>query len=495
MSRSVPIFKRCGCTEVVDGKRRQLGARCPKLRRRDGSWNPRHGTWTFTASHQVKGRRRPVTRGGFATYEEAERALTAMREQLSTGRPVAGRLTVSGWLDEWMAAKTDIKRSTLHGYRQHIERWLRPELGHIRLTELRTAHVADALAAVSSSAANRQRVRATLRVALNDAVREGLLSVNPAALVKLPSGKRPKAYVWTTERVERWRRSGEQPSPVMVWTADQLGAFLDVASNDRLYALWHLIAHRGLRRGEACGVSWSDVDLEAGALTVRRQLVQIGWEVDEDDPKSDAGGRTVALDAGTVAALRTWRRHQFTERLAWGEVWSDTGRVFTREDGSDLHPATVTDQFHRLRGDADLPPVRLHDLRHGAASLMLAAGVDLKVVSETLGHSTTALTADTYTSVYSEVAAEAAERAAALVPRKHTGTDTRTSHTHSPRTESGRLRPASRPAETSGAGGTRTHDLTDYESAALPAELLPPRGHSCLTRSCAADGSLRAASG
>lgn len=116
-----------------------------------------------------------------------------MRDQLARGQRVGGRLTVAGWLDEWVAAKTDVKRSTLHGYRQHIEKWLRPELGHHRLTELRTAHVADALAAVTSSAANRQRVRATLRVALNDALREGLISVNPAALVKLPSGKRPKA--------------------------------------------------------------------------------------------------------------------------------------------------------------------------------------------------------------------------------------------------------------------------------------------------------------
>ena len=101
----------------------------------------------------------------------------------------------------------------------------------------------------------------------------------------------------------------------------------------------------------------------------------------------------------------------------WGPAWVDSGKVFTRENGSVLHPATVTDRFQTLAAAATLPPIRLHDLRHGAASLMLAAGVAPKVVQETLGHSSITLTLDTYTSVYDEVAAEAAEAAAALVPR------------------------------------------------------------------------------
>ena len=152
-------------------------------------------------------------------------------------------------------------------------------------------------------------------------------------------------------------------------------------------------------------------------LAVRRQRVQLGWEVIEDDPKSEAGSRTIALDAGSVAALRAHRRAQLAERLAWGSAWVDSGKVFARENGEPLHPATITDRFHELVGMADLPPVRLHDLRHGAASLMLAAGVDLKIVQETLGHSSITLTSDTYTSVYPAVAAAAAEAAASLVPR------------------------------------------------------------------------------
>jgi integrase len=140
-------------------------------------------------------------------------------------------------------------------------------------------------------------------------------------------------------------------------------------------------------------------------------------DVYEDDPKSDAGGRTIPLDPGTVKVLREHRRTQRENRLAWGPAWIDSGRVFTQEDGQRLHPASVTTRFNTLLKDADLPPVTLHGLRHGAASLMLAAGVDLKVVQEILGHSMLSLTADTYTSVCPEVAAAAAEAAAALVPR------------------------------------------------------------------------------
>ena len=468
MSRRAPIYRRCGCTEVVDGKRRQLGQGCPKLRRADGSWNPRHGTWTFSASVIENGRRVTRVRGGFATYAEAESGLEKARTSLKAGGSTrSDRITVGEYLDEWLDAKADVKRSTLRAYRQHVDKWLRPALGRRRLGELRTAHVAEALAAVTSSDSNRQRVRATLRTALNDAVREGLLTTNPAALVKLASGKRPRALVWTAERVARWQETGVKPSAVMVWTPAQLGTFLDAADGDRLAALWHLYAFRGLRRGEAVGLPWSEVDLDAGTLAIRRQHVQLGWEIVEDTPKSDAGERTIALDAATVGMLRGHRRRQLEERLAWGAAWTDTGLVFTREDGIGLHPATVTDRFHAVRQSAGLPPIRLHDLRHGAASLMLAAGVDLKVVSETLGHSTLGLTADTYTSVYTEVAAEAAERTAALVPRAHTGTAARTLHAHPADEGLTDLSAGPLPAGTAWGRSDLNRRLADYESAAL----------------------------
>lgn len=160
----------------------------------------------------------------------------------------------------------------------------------------------------------------------------------------------------------------------------QTGAFLDhaAAADDDRYALYHLVAYRGLRRGEACGLHWTDVDLDSAQLTVRWQLAQLGWATSLKAPETDSSEDVVALDAETVAALRAHRRRQRKQRLAAGPAWVDSGLVFTTPTGQAVHPAEVTDHFQHLARQAGLPPIRLHNLRHGAATLALAAGVDMK---------------------------------------------------------------------------------------------------------------------
>ncbi|GLX53813.1 hypothetical protein Shyhy01_67620 [Streptomyces hygroscopicus subsp. hygroscopicus] len=264
--------------------------------------------------------------------------------------------------------------------------------------------------------ATRQRIKATLRAALNDAIGQQILTFNPAAHVELDPVRKPKALVWTDARVAKWEQTGEKPSPVMVWTPKQTGAFLDFVVEDRLYAMWHLIAFRGLRRGEACAQPWSETNLDDHSLTVSAQLVQDGWEVETSAPKTDSGFRVVALDDDTVSVLKRHREQQDADREEWGTAWVDTGMVFTQEDGSWLHPGKVTDLFERLVAASGLPPIRLHDLRHGAATLMLAAGIDVKIVSDTLGHSDTRITRDIYQSVLPQVGKNAAEATAKLVP-------------------------------------------------------------------------------
>ncbi len=202
----------------------------------------------------------------------------------------------------------------------------------------------------------------------------------------------------------------------MVWTPQQTGSFLDFVADDRLYGMWHLIAFRGLRRGEACGQPWSETNLDTHSLTVSSQLVQDGWEIEASDPKTDSGYRVVALDDDTVDVLKRHRERQDADHKEWGSAWVDTGHVFTQEDGSWLHPGKVTDLFERLVAASSLPPIRLHDLRHGAATLMLAADIDIKIVSDTLGHSDTRITRDIYQSVLPQVGRSAAEATAKLVP-------------------------------------------------------------------------------
>jgi integrase len=152
-------------------------------------------------------------------------------------------------------------------------------------------------------------------------------------------------------------------------------------------------------------------------------------EVHESAPKTDSGARTTSLDRASTAHLKTHLARQAADRLSWGEGWIETGRVFTRENGAWLHPALLSDYFGRILSDADLPPIRLHDLRHGAATLALAAGADMKHVQDMLGHSSYTITADTYTSVLPDIARTFANAALDLVPR------------HTPRTTTVRTEP------------------------------------------------------
>jgi integrase len=201
-----------------------------------------------------------------------------------------------------------------------------------------------------------------------------------------------------------------RPCPVMVWLPEHAGRFLDAVAGERLSALWCLTVFCGLRRDEVIGLAWADTDLENGVIAVRETGGGEG-------PKSEHGTRAVVLPGRVTAALRAWRRAQLAERLAWGEAWTDTGRVFTREDGTAVPGQWVSVRFETLAWRAGLPPVRFHDLRHGAASLAKAAGLDTKYISAMLGHSRTSFTDATYVLLFPEFAREAAEAAAAVVSK------------------------------------------------------------------------------
>ena len=430
-------YKRCKCRDA-DG--RELGKQCPKLRRANGSYNPNHGSWYFQveAEPDENGKRRTVRRGGFPTQAAAEAAGEEARGRAKAGADITRKLTVGQYLREWLDGLA-VRGSTMRSYRQHVEGLWTPQCGRVELSALRRHHVAEALATLSCGSSTAARYRATLRNALNDAKREGLVTVNVAELVKMTNTASPKARVWTDSRVVAWqaeyelRRQGvpagserdfmiwhevaARPSPVMVWTPAQVGRFLDAAADHRWYALFHVIAFRGLRRGEACGLRREDLDLEVGTAAIRWQLTESGAEVTEGPVKTDASDATVTLDVGTVAVLREHLAAQAEQRQHWGSAWVQTAYVFTNEDGSRVRPSAVSAAFEALAFEAGLPPVRLHDLRHGAASIMRAAGLDMKLISATLRHSTSKITSDLYTSIFEDHDRAAAEAAAAVVPR------------------------------------------------------------------------------
>ncbi|MFI7640581.1 tyrosine-type recombinase/integrase [Nonomuraea sp. NPDC049400] len=390
-----------------------------------------------------------------------------VRRKVRRHQDLNRQVTVAEWLEEFMKRKRDLDDATRRAYESHVRLYLNPYLGDIRLDRLRVSDIAGMFDAIEEfneviaterdsgepvrqarvryrrpvGPSTMHRIRATLRHALNVAIKQDwLLDFNPAAAVELPPAIRPKPVVWTEGRVAQWRldheahldrtrrlRGGKRvdpiavyvgaprPSRVMVWTAAQTSSFLAFARRDRLFALYRLITLRGLRRGEAAGLRWSDVNFREATIGVHWQITQLGWRPVQGKPKTEASDRTIAVDAETMAILKEHKKRQAKERLAAGETWVDSGFVFTDSFGRPLHPQHLTDAFYWLAYQAGLPPVRLHDLRHGAATMMLAAGVELKAVQETLGHVSSTFTRDTYTSVYPEVAAAAAESVAALI--------------------------------------------------------------------------------
>jgi integrase len=255
-------------------------------------------------------------------------------------------------------------------------------------------------------------VYCTLRSALNAAVREQLVGDNPARYLQIPAGRRPHGVVWTRRRVKDWRRTGKRPA-VAVWTPAQTRRFLKTIAGHPLFAAFQVIAMRGLRRGEACGLRWSDLDLDAGLAYITRQVQQVNGALAICPPKSAASRRAVALDPQTIAVLRAYRRALEEYAAAHGSTLSRY--VFPGAGGGPLRPEHLTRTFGKLVAAAGLPPVRLHDLRHGAATLMLLAGADLKTIADQLGHSSIVLTADTYLSVAVELGLAAAADAARLI--------------------------------------------------------------------------------
>jgi integrase len=208
-----------------------------------------------------------------------------------------------------------------------------------------------------------------VRAALDSAVTTGLLPDNPAAAVRPPDPrKRPSARRRATS-----------------WTAGELATFLDASASDRHWMLFPLAAATGMRRGELLGLRWSDVDLDAGRLEVTQALTAVGYTTSFSRLKTKTSRRCVALDAETVECLRVWRTEQAKALKAAGRT-NKLGLVFTGTDGGLLHPHLASQAFTRAHRNLALTPIRLHDLRHTHASLLLRDRVPIKVVSERLGH-------------------------------------------------------------------------------------------------------------
>ena len=372
---------------------------CP--READGSFAPHRckGTWRYVLEYgrDSNGTRLQTSKSGFATKAAAQSALQQMVSTLMTDVNLTS-LTVQEYLETWLTSKHALKPTTMALYTEFTTNYLVPHLGQIRLLELRAHHLDRMYANITVGRRGRplspstiRRIHGVLRSALNTAVKRRLIPYNPA------------------EHIELAPENPKRPKP---WTPEQSQAFLQHIAQDRLANLYHLMLVTGMRRGETVGLRWEDVDLDGECLFVIQQITDVNGRSMVSTPKTKRGQRLVPIDAETVAMLRRQRETQNLERVAWGPAWNEAGLIFTREDGRPLRPEYATRHFQALALKAGLPVIRLHDLRHTNASLALSAGVDLKVVSERLGHSQIAITADLYTHVNRGLGKAAAEQIA-----------------------------------------------------------------------------------
>jgi integrase len=370
------------------------------LRRRGrDSWELR----VHAGRDDATGRKLYVTRTVRGGKREADRALARLVTEVEQGSVLAHSGTVAELCERWFeASRTSWSPTVVVGYRSLLDRHILPTFGHVSLRRLRTADLDSWYGRLRSSGGvngaplspnSVQRIHAVLRRALSQGVKWGWLSVNPAASASPPRVLRSSVSIPSPEAVAALIESANKVNPA-------LPVFLRLA------------AVTGARRGELCAVRWRHVDFESAVLHIEGSLVEVDGTVIEKDTKTHAQ-RRVSLDERTLDVLRTYREsRESILRVADAHV-NPEGFVFSHDPGGaePWRPNYATLAFGRLADEQGLEGVRLHDLRHFAATTMLVSGIDIRTASGRLGHANASTTLD----IYSHFVAAADERAASAV--------------------------------------------------------------------------------
>ncbi len=322
--------------------------------------------------------------------------MVKMREAMASaarGPIAAGKVTLGEYLARWIrdAVKPNLRPTTIDSYERLVRLHITPRIGHLPMKKV-DAPTLQALYALVPTPRLRELVHAVLHSALRQAVRWRLLEHNPVDAVDKP-------------RVER--------REMTVWNEQQALRFLAAIDGDRLEAFYILALSSALRLGELLGLHWIDVDLGRATLAVRRQLTEIAGKLTLEPPKTKSARRVVALPALAVAALREHRQQMLKEGHATAAY------VFVDTEGGPLRRSNLRRRsWAPLLAKAEVPVIRIHDLRHTSTTLLLAAGVNAKVAQERLGHSRISTTLDTYTHVLPTMQAEAAAELDAVLKKK-----------------------------------------------------------------------------
>lgn len=337
------------------------------------------------------------------SYKDAEAKLREILSQIDTNTYVdSGKMTLGEFLQRWHKdyCETNLRKTTVDGYRVIIETHLIPALGHIKLAKLRPMHIQEYYSkAMKSGRADGKGKELSpttvlhhhrmLRRALQTAIKWQLLARNICDAVEPPRAKRYKASVYDETAVAR---------------------LLEVSEGTRLYMPILLTLATGLRRGEVLALHWDDYSPELKSLTVDEALLNVSGGPEFGDTKTNESRRRVTLPETIIQALKAHRERQDAEKKDAEEFWQENNLICCLEDGTRWHPGTFSDNFSRLLKKHELPHIRFHDLRHTHASLLLCQGVHPKVVSERLGHSRIGITMDLYSHVLPGIQDEVAKQ-------------------------------------------------------------------------------------
>lgn len=346
--------------------------------RSKGSWRIR-----YDGPPDGNGKRKQVSETVQGTKTDAQRVLRERLGALETGTYVDNnKETVAQFLRRWLDSHPKLRASSKQSYHYKIESCVIPALGGLRLQKIRPGHIQkfyNDLLGQGFSPTTVHNVHAIFSSALSTAVRWGDLVRNPCTAVIVPSATR-------------------QPFPM--WTVDQLQQFLYFCAGGKYRDWYELSIYAGLRRSELSGLKWDRVDFETSHIRVVETLQRIiGQGLIAGEPKNAGSSRAVAFGPMAKDLLLRVRAHQSEQRVAAGDLWTETGYVFTQPSGYPIDPALVTEDFRRNVKKSGLPRLTLRDLRHANATLLIDTGIHLKVMSERLGHSSIRVTADIYSHV------------------------------------------------------------------------------------------------
>jgi integrase len=355
------------------------------------------------APDPTTGKRKQATKT-CVTHKEAKEYRTKWLQEIYEGTavdrsPTTVEEVVNYWLDTH--ARPRLRAKTVYDYERTIEGYIVPALGKTKVQELTTRRVQQFyrdLEKAGRGAPTIRRCHLHLNQALNLAVLHGLIPRNVA---------------------ERATQPKAQPREMRVWTAVEAQAFMLVAPGSRYGPLWEMALSTGMRRGEYLGVRWRDIDLGEGALRVAQTVGSVKGRVEIKPPKTKASRRTIPLAEQLIAALKAHKCAQNERRLAHADLWQDNDLVFCTDLGYPINPDNITADFRRLVRIADVPRIRVHDLRHTYVTLALQAGVNIRVISELIGHSNVKITLSVYAHVMPEQRTEGVQKMGALLYKQY----------------------------------------------------------------------------